>query len=172
MERQEHQDGGCMLLLWHRLSSPVSGHRRDNVHSPQMPFFVRWHLMSPCLHHWHILWNRCSLHLPTLCATGTSLLEDCFPNPSSDGKGWVVLLLLFVLLLICLETLLAQNLAQLLMKKGRSAHVERASRVLNYRLMLLKHNYLGHCYQLFFPLGNKALYDILCNPFAAWEIMA
>lgn len=96
--------------------------------------FVRCHLMSQCLHCWHILWNRCSVHLPALCATCTALLEDCFPNPSSDGKGQAVLLLLFLLLLICLETLLAQNLAQLLMKKGRSAHVKRASRVLKYRL--------------------------------------
>lgn len=119
--------------------------------------FVRWHLMSLCLPCWHVLWNRCSLHLPALCATGTALLEDCFPNSSNDGKGWAVLLLLFLLLLICLETLLAQNLAQLLMKKGRSAHVKRASKVLNYRLMLLKHSSLGQCYQLFFSLGNKAL---------------
>lgn len=127
--------------------------------------FVCWHLMSQCLHCWRILWNRCSLHLPSLCATGTALLEDCFPNPSSDGKARAVLLLLFLLLLICSETLLAQNLAQLLMKKGRSAHVERATRALNYRLMLLKCNYLGHCYhQLLFPLGNKALYDFSCSP--------
>lgn len=136
--------------------------------------FVGWHLMSQCLHCWHILCNRCSLHLPTLCATGTALLEDCFPNPSSDGKGRALLLLLFLLVLICLETLLAQNLAQLLMKKGRSAHIERASGVLNCRLMLLKHNYLGHCNQCSFPLVIR-LYMTFCailyGSFAAWEVM-
>lgn len=144
------QEGQCSL---HRILQQLS-----------WCLFVCWHSMSQCLHCWHILRNRCSLHLPTLCATGTVLLQDCFPNPSRDGKRQAVLLLLFLVLIICLEILLAQNLALLLMKKGRSAHVEIASRVLNYRLMLLKHNYLGHCYQLFFPLGNKALYDILCNP--------
>lgn len=34
---KEHQDGGCMLLLGHRLNSPVPGHRRDSVHSAQDP---------------------------------------------------------------------------------------------------------------------------------------
>lgn len=34
---KKHQDGGCILLLWHRLNSPVPGHRRNIVHSPQDP---------------------------------------------------------------------------------------------------------------------------------------